>query len=200
MFVGWGGRIRTFNLLIQSQLRYRCATPQASGRDRPPILASPRIGPDPASIPGFCTTSPQVWSPTVPASPTGDRPAGYRLFPLAPAAAGAGGHRLARAHSDRKGRRRPHQPIESRLKQTPGLVEIDRPADTEHPIGEQAVGFRVPIRRADAFPCWGPKVIRNHAPNPTVPGSLLFRLGKLGGDCGDEEADYSQPNQPAKPT
>ena len=27
--VGWGGRIRTFNLLIQSQLRYRCATPQA---------------------------------------------------------------------------------------------------------------------------------------------------------------------------
>ncbi len=26
--VGWGGRIRTFNLLIQSQLRYRCATPQ----------------------------------------------------------------------------------------------------------------------------------------------------------------------------
>ena len=25
---GWGGRIRTFNLLIQSQLRYRCATPQ----------------------------------------------------------------------------------------------------------------------------------------------------------------------------
>src|SRR5690348_4296538 len=37
---GWGGRIRTFNLLIQSQLRYRCATPQRgapilrSGRDR----------------------------------------------------------------------------------------------------------------------------------------------------------------------
>ena len=30
--VGWGGRIRTFNLLIQSQLRYRCATPQ---RDQP---------------------------------------------------------------------------------------------------------------------------------------------------------------------
>src|SRR6266513_2329575 len=27
---GWGGRIRTFNLLIQSQLRYRCATPQIS--------------------------------------------------------------------------------------------------------------------------------------------------------------------------
>ena len=27
-FGGWGGRIRTFNLLIQSQLRYRCATPQ----------------------------------------------------------------------------------------------------------------------------------------------------------------------------
>jgi hypothetical protein len=27
---GWGGRIRTFNLLIQSQLRYRCATPQVS--------------------------------------------------------------------------------------------------------------------------------------------------------------------------
>ena len=27
--LGWGGRIRTFNLLIQSQLRYRCATPQA---------------------------------------------------------------------------------------------------------------------------------------------------------------------------
>src|SRR5690348_11138564 len=26
---GWGGRIRTFNLLIQSQLRYRCATPQS---------------------------------------------------------------------------------------------------------------------------------------------------------------------------
>src|SRR5713226_3118849 len=25
---GLGGRIRTFNLLIQSQLRYRCATPQ----------------------------------------------------------------------------------------------------------------------------------------------------------------------------
>src|SRR5438128_2408965 len=29
---GWGGRIRTFNLLIQSQLRYRCATPQVLGR------------------------------------------------------------------------------------------------------------------------------------------------------------------------
>src|SRR5438552_12208716 len=28
--VGWGGRIRTFNLLIQSQLRYRCATPQVA--------------------------------------------------------------------------------------------------------------------------------------------------------------------------
>src|ERR1700693_1847849 len=28
---GWGGRIRTFNLLIQSQLRYRCATPQQVG-------------------------------------------------------------------------------------------------------------------------------------------------------------------------
>ena len=27
---GWGGRIRTFNLLIQSQLRYRCATPQTN--------------------------------------------------------------------------------------------------------------------------------------------------------------------------
>src|SRR5450759_4010949 len=25
---GWGGRIRTFNLLIKSQLRYRCATPK----------------------------------------------------------------------------------------------------------------------------------------------------------------------------
>jgi hypothetical protein len=49
--VGWGGRIRTFNLLIQSQLRYRCATPQARYRDRPPILASPGIGPDRAFIP-----------------------------------------------------------------------------------------------------------------------------------------------------
>ena len=29
---GWGGRIRTFNLLIQSQLRYRCATPQGRYR------------------------------------------------------------------------------------------------------------------------------------------------------------------------
>ena len=29
---GWGGRIRTFNLLIQSQLRYRCATPQVCYR------------------------------------------------------------------------------------------------------------------------------------------------------------------------
>jgi hypothetical protein len=86
------------------------------------------------------------------------------------------------------------------LKQAPGLVEIDPPADTEHPIGEQAVGVRVPIRRADAFPCWGPKVIRNDAPNPTVPGSLLLRLGKLGCDRGDEEADDSQANQAAKPT
>src|SRR5690242_20150831 len=32
--VGWGGRIRTFNLLIQSQLRYRCATPQIRARRR----------------------------------------------------------------------------------------------------------------------------------------------------------------------
>jgi hypothetical protein len=31
---GWGGRIRTFNLLIQSQLRYRCATPQQVGSGR----------------------------------------------------------------------------------------------------------------------------------------------------------------------
>ena len=35
---GWGGRIRTFNLLIQSQLRYRCATPQ-NEYDRGAILS-----------------------------------------------------------------------------------------------------------------------------------------------------------------
>ena len=32
VWFGWGGRIRTFNLLIQSQLRYRCATPQTRAR------------------------------------------------------------------------------------------------------------------------------------------------------------------------
>src|SRR5438445_11640045 len=43
--VGWGGRLRTFNLLIQSQLRYRCATPQTRGLRRPPILASAQSDP-----------------------------------------------------------------------------------------------------------------------------------------------------------
>jgi hypothetical protein len=43
--IGWGGRIRTFDLLIQSQAPYRLATPQRGAREtRSPILAE-RSGP-----------------------------------------------------------------------------------------------------------------------------------------------------------
>lgn len=41
LVVGWGGRIRTFDLLIQSQAPYRLATPQRELGDdtKPPATA-----------------------------------------------------------------------------------------------------------------------------------------------------------------
>ena len=62
--IGWGGRIRTFNLLIQSQLRYRCATPQASDLGRPPILASAWMRPSPPVF-HMLSTPVVAWRPCV---------------------------------------------------------------------------------------------------------------------------------------
>ena len=64
---GWGGRIRTFNLPVQSRLRYRCATPQQAG---PPILATTT---QTSAMPVFHTLSPgKVRSPAANLSPTDD--------------------------------------------------------------------------------------------------------------------------------
>jgi hypothetical protein len=191
--VGWGGRIRTFNLLIQSQLRYRCATPQASGPGRPPILASTQIGPVKAGFPQ-------------PFHTCGRQPAKYRLpvnarqaTPLfaTPPARGAARRGLPRAHPDRERRRRAHQPIERRHEEAPGLVQVYGPPNPKNPVAEQTFGVRVPVGRSNALPRWWAKVVRNDSPHLAVPRTIMFRLGQLGRHRGDHEAHDRNPKKAA---
>src|SRR6267378_3651554 len=110
------------------------------------------------------------------------------------------GRRPPLSHANRQGRRRPDQPVEDRLEQALGLVEVDRPANPENAIAEQAFGIGIPVRRPYAFPCWWSKVIGHNSPYPTVPSAFLFRLGKLGRDGRYDEAQDDQPEHPAQPT
>src|SRR5713226_5894483 len=124
-------------------------------------------------------------------------PPGYKLVGVFSASAGTASRRLPDAHPDRERRWRAHEPLVDRYEHALGLVQVDRPPHPEYAIAEQAVGFRVPVSRPDAFPRWWSKVIGHHAPNLAVPRALIFRLGQLGRDRGHEEADDGNPEQAA---
>ena len=122
---------------------------------------------------------------------------GGRLLPFLAAAPRRPPPRLTGAHSDRQRRRGPHQPIEHRFEEPFGLIQVDRPPHTEHPIAEQTAGVRVPVGRPYAFPGWRSKVIRNVAADAAMPCSFRFRLGQLGRDRSHDEPHDGESNQPA---
>src|SRR5487761_434654 len=78
-------------------------------------------------------------------------PAIHRLVPVLEPRRRALGLR-ARAHSDGQRGRCPHQPLESGREHDLGLVQVDRPADSEDAVAQERIRRRVPVRIADLVP------------------------------------------------
>src|SRR5437763_9280299 len=62
------------------------------------------------------------------------------------------------------------------------LGEVDRPADPDHPVGEDSGVVGVPVGLAEAAQ-GRPAEVVGHAGHLAVPGPLRFRLAQLLGDC-----------------
>src|SRR6266550_4545595 len=101
----------------------------------------------------------------------------------------------ARAHADRQRLLRTHHLPKTLLHERFRSMEVDRPTHTEHPVVEESIRFRVPVRAADALPGRRPEVIRHNVEHFAVPGALWRRFGELGRDSGRNEAKCNNPNK-----
>src|SRR6202521_1709192 len=207
---GWGGRIRTFNLLIQSQLRYRCATPQGCCRGVSIVPATTRhLEPHPPVWPVaklllilLC----RRWEHSLvdPLKPHGIYPPwGFfftrKLPDLVPGDDDVGllGRTFGpHGHPDRERFVGAHQAAEDLLHERFRSMQVERPPDAKNPVTEEPVGVRVPVGIANPLPCRRPEIVGNDAEQPPLPGALRCGLRKLRGDRRHYQAERHEPHQP----
>src|SRR5207253_10548376 len=160
---------RTFNLLIQSQLRYRCATPQVA----------------PGAIAGRIILGTSLaGEPLLPS----DHDVGFAARTL-----GADGH------PDRYRLCVSHHPAESTLHERFRSIEVYRPANSKHTVAEELFRLRVPVRVADPAPGRRAKIVWNDPDHPALPCTLRRRFGELGRYGAHDQPERGETNETTDP-